>query len=313
MIDENIFVIALLKCKGIGKTRALEFIVQNNFNIESCIENINSIVSKDVFEIAYQEAKVEVLKNLSKNIKLITIFDSEYTSKLYTMKDPVLYLYYIGDIRLLNRKSVAIIGTRKPSDESVELAKKTTKIFTDKDYVIVSGLALGIDAVTHEECLNNKGKTIAILPSALDNIQPKSNTELARRIVKNGGCLVSEYSIGTEINKFNYAQRDRIQSALSNTIIVIEAEEKSGTMIATKKSISEGKPVFQLKENKIRNNIIKNNINIYDEKDIETVEEKIEEDFKMEYLRFNSLKNKVTLKIMKVSDSSDDEDQISLF
>ena len=108
--------------------------------------------------------------------------------------------------------------------------------------------------------MDNNGKTIAILPTGLDDIQPISNKELAKQILNNNGCLVSEYSTGTVLTTFNYAKRDRIQVALANALFVGEANEKSGTMIAVNKAIKENIPAFQLATN--NNKIIKNNLNI---------------------------------------------------
>lgn len=303
MNDRNIFLLALLKCKGIGKAKALRYILENNFNYELCIKNINNIVKKEEFNDNIEKSKNEIKLNLSKNIKIITVFDKEFPYKLYTIKDPILYLYYLGNINIINKKSIAIIGTRNPQENSIESAKKATNIFCKK-YVIVSGLALGIDCIAHNITLEKNAETIAVLPSGLDNIQPSTNKELARRIVKNGGCLVSEYSIGEKLNKFNYAQRDRIQSALSNAILVIEAKEKSGTMIAVKKSILEGKPVFQLVHN--NNKLINENIDLDNILNIEKVYKSIDLDFKNENIKFELMKR-------KIKNDEEDNKQISFF
>ena len=260
-MNSSCFIITLLKCPGIGSTKALNYIVDNNFSLEKCITNIEKIIPKTEFDLYADIAKTEIELNKNKNIDIVTIFDSLFPSKLYNISDPVLYLYYFGNIKLLNSPSVAIIGTRHPSLKSISDTKAISKIISEK-YAIVGGLALGIDTIAHQTAIDNKGKTIAVLPSSIDNIQPKSNTELAKRIAKSGSLLVSEYSSGTTLSKFNYAKRDRIQAALADTIIVPEANEDSGTMIAIRKAYKENKKVFQVLGN--NNQMIKDTISLDD-------------------------------------------------
>ncbi len=260
-MNNSEFIIALLKCPGIGSTKAFKYIMDNDFSLEKCISNIEKIVSKFDFDICVDKAKTEIELNKKKNFNIITIFDDSFPSKLYTISDPILYLYYYGNISLLNEPSVAIIGTRHPSIESINNTKKISNNISNK-YVTVGGLALGIDTIGHQTTIDCGGKTIAVLPAGIDNIQPKSNQDLAKNIIKYNGLLVSEYSVGTPLSNFNYAKRDRIQAALSDTIIVSEAKEDSGTMIAVKKALKENKKVFQLSGN--NNKIIKDTISLTD-------------------------------------------------
>ena len=280
---DNKYIIALLKCNGIGNTRLFEFIKEQDFNIDKIKINLNKLISNDDYNNFIQilsDTEYEIEANEKKGIKLITILDEKFPSKLYTISDPVLYLYYKGNIDLINTLSVAIIGTRNPNELSKENSYKLSSNLSKQGYTIISGLALGIDAIAHKSCVENKGKTIAVLPSGIDNIQPTSNRGLAEEIINSHGCLVSEYPIGTVLNKFNYAKRDRIQSALSNVIIVPEANEKSGTMIAVNKSKKEGKPVFQLTTND--NKLIDNSIDIEKEDYLYTIKRAVELDVQKE-------------------------------
>ena len=260
-MNKTEFLIALLKCPGIGSTKAFKYIINNNFSIEKCYSNIEEIISKDNFELYINMAKKELEENKNKKINIITIFDDNYPSKLYTISDPILYLYYYGNISLLNDLSVAVIGTRHPSIESIEKTKIITKELANK-YTIIGGLALGIDTIGHQTAIECGGKTIAVLPSSIDDIQPKSNKDLAKNIISSNGLLVTEYPVGTKLSNFNYAKRDRIQAALSDVIIVPEAKENSGTMIAIKKAYSENKKVYQLNNN---NKEIKDSISLNDD------------------------------------------------
>lgn len=274
-MDKSTLIIALLKCKGLGNTKVLKILKEHNFDFKLINENINNIFNNDIEEFSRNivQAKEEIETNKKNGIDIITIFDSKYPSKLHDTTDPILYLYYIGDINLINATSIAIIGTRHPSDKGIKYSQMAGEVFGSKGYVVVSGLAIGCDMHSHIGCLNKNGKTIAILPSDLINVQPKSNSTLAKRIVDNGGLLISEYPVGSIINKFNYVKRDRIQSAISKCILVIESSENGGTMIAVNKSIKDGKKVFTLNYNKISS--IKYSVDIEYPDDILLIEESL--------------------------------------
>lgn len=297
------YIIALLKCKGIGTSRLFDFIKECDFNIDEIKLNINKLISLDDYNNFNQilsNAELEISENEKKGIKLITILDDKYPSKLYTISDPVLYLYYKGNIDLINTVSIAVIGTRKPSESSKINSYKLTLSLVNQNYTIVSGLALGIDTIAHKASVENNGNTIAVLPCGIDNIQPTSNRGLAEDIINSNGCLVSEYSVGAVLNKFNYVKRDRIQSALSNVIVVPEANEKSGTMIAVNKSKKEGKPVFQLINN--NNRLIDNVLDIEKEDYLDIIKSAVELDVNNEEQKKHNILN-----------SKKNNKQISLF
>lgn len=289
----NEFVLALLKCSKIGNTKAYEFIKQNKFDMNNMKANLKEFIGEKEFEKFddyMHDAVHEIEKNKLAGISIITIMDDSFPTKLFTISDPVLYLYYKGNIDLINSKSIAVIGTRHPKEESVDHTNEITSLIVKKGYTIVGGLALGIDTVGHQSAINNGGNTIAVMPTGLDNIQPISNKKLANEILEHNGCLISEYSIGTVLNTFNYAKRDRIQAALSNAIFVGEANEKSGTMIAVNKAIQEKKNVFQLDAN--NNSLIKNIISSnYD--DIEELFDAVENNSKMKIDRKKIIDTKI--------------------
>ena len=121
-----------------------------------------------------------------------------------------------------------------------------------KGFNIISGLAIGIDGYAHwgnvQANLKNKiaGKTIAVLGSGIDMLYPTQNKELARKIIKTGGCIISEYSNGTRPNKTNFPQRNRIISGLAEAVLVVEAGEKSGAIITANYALEQGKDVFAI-------------------------------------------------------------------
>ena len=253
------YVIALLKFKGIGNVKVLKYILKYNKDINNILEHLNELIMDEdiyLFDNYVKDASKEILLNKSQGISIISILSDDYPNKLLMIKDPVLYLYYKGDISLIYNTSIAIIGSRNINKEDEVLTRDIAKNISSKGVTVVSGLALGTDANAHIGSYKEKGRTIAVLPIGLDNIVPNSNRVLADDIINNGGLLVSEYSVNTISSKYNFVKRDRIQSALSDAIIVIKAEENSGTMNAVKVALNCNKYVTQYTKN--NNKIILN-------------------------------------------------------
>lgn len=166
------------------------------------------------------------------NIDVITIFDENYPKKLKIMGNKApLILYAKGNVDVLSKPNIAVIGTRKPSDFSQEFEKDLVKSVLDgTNRVIVSGLALGCDKIAHKVTVDENKPTIAILPSGVNIITPVSNKKLAENIIETGGCLVSEYEPNSKAFKSTYVERDQIVAALSDAVFVVECGVKSGTM-----------------------------------------------------------------------------------
>lgn len=140
-------------------------------------------------------------------------------------------LYYKGNIGILNQqKSIALIGTRTPSDAGKTLSYESGRRIGTANINLVNGLALGCDTEALKGALAAGGKCVAVMPCGLDEIIPKANQRLAEEILEKGGCLISEYPPGTKVQKYSYVQRDRLQSGVSNEVVIVEAELKSGTM-----------------------------------------------------------------------------------
>ena len=165
-------------------------------------------------------------------ITIITLFDDLYPDKLNDMgnKRP-LFLYVKGNPETLSKPNMAVIGTRKPSQNSQIFEKELVKAVLDNsDRAIVSGLALGCDKIAHETTVLENKVTIAILPSGLNKITPASHKGIAEEIIKNGGCLVTEYEPNHKPYKKEFVDRDQIVAAFSDINFVIQCGEKSGTM-----------------------------------------------------------------------------------
>ena len=179
-------------------------------------------------------------------IEEISIKNNEYPNQLKNIYDPPAKLYVLGNRYILNQKNFAIVGSRKATEYGKKVAMQISKELSENGLNIVSGLAIGIDSYAHLGCLQVKdaGKTIAVLGSGLDVIYPKENRKLAEQIINSGGCIISEYPIGSKIEKNNFPQRNRIISGLSEGILVVEASKKSGALITAEFGIEQGKEVF---------------------------------------------------------------------
>lgn len=181
-------------------------------------------------------------------IQEILISSKEYPEQLKNIYDPPKKLYVLGNKGILKQNGIAIVGTRKATQYGKNVALKMSKELSEKGINIISGLAVGIDTYAHLGCLgsNNKGKTIAVLGSPIENIYPKENIEIAKQIIKSGGCIVTEYEKGSKIEKYNFPQRNRIISGLSKGVLVVEATPKSGALITAEFGIEQGKEIFAI-------------------------------------------------------------------
>lgn len=169
-----------------------------------------------------------------------------YPALLSQIPDPPLMLFAEGDVSLLSdrRMFAAVVGTRKPTELGIAKTQEAVRALVGEGFVIVSGLALGIDAVAHKETLDCGGLTIAVLPGPLDDIVPKRNRRLAEAIVDSGGLLLTECPLGEKPARYSYVRRDRIQAGLADVLFAIEAGANSGTLHTVGFSRRYGRPVF---------------------------------------------------------------------
>ena len=208
-------------------------------------ENIKAILNKK-YRLNLEKYQEYMQKN---NIKTITIFDREYPKRLRNIYDKPVILFAKGNLELFNKKTIAMVGCRKCSTYGKNIAKKLAYDFASNNVCIVSGLAVGIDKYSHIGALEAGGSTIAVIGNGLDNIYPYENKDLADRILKNNNLIISEYIIGTKPNKINFPARNRIISGLSDGVVVVEAREKSGSLITADFALEQGKDVFAVPGN----------------------------------------------------------------
>ena len=212
---------------------------------------INSVTLDDLNK-AYQYARRIIEASSQAGIGLVGFYDDEFPDILRKTVnedgrlDPPLLLWYRGDFSITKLPGLAVIGTREATREGVKGGTYLAGEFAKRGFNIVSGLAIGCDTCGHEGALEAGGKTTAILANGLDHnsIYPPENQDLAEEIVEKGGLLLSEYRIGTPVNRYNLVARDRLQSGLALATLVVQTGEKGGTMHAATATMQAGKPLY---------------------------------------------------------------------
>ncbi len=180
----------------------------------------------------------------SKGIHVCILTDSSYPKMLKEINNPPPVLYVVGKIPSSDQKFVAVVGTRRMTNYGREMANQLSSFLAENGIVIVSGLARGIDGVAHQAALNSGGKTVAVLGSGVNIIYPPEHRNLAAQIVHNNGAVISDYAPDTPPDKINFPLRNRIISGLSSACLVIEAGEKSGSLITARFAAEQGREVF---------------------------------------------------------------------
>lgn len=167
-------------------------------------------------------------------IKILNKSDSDFPQKLKELKRCPEQIYVMGNEKILDEYMISVIGARDCSFDSIKIAKEISGGISKLDKIIVSGFAKGIDSVAHNECIRNNSKTVAVVGSGLEKIYPKQNLYLIDSIIENGGAIISEHSPSESPQRYYFNLRNRIIAALSNVVVVIQAREKSGSLVTAK-------------------------------------------------------------------------------
>lgn len=177
-------------------------------------------------------------------INCISPQDNKYTSLLSNIVKPPKSLYYIGILPDERLPTVAIVGSRKPTKYGNEVTERFARELAQRGVVIISGLAIGVDGIAHTAALEAKGLTLAVLGNGLPDIYPSTHAELAKRIVDQGGAIVTEYEEGRPVMSHQFLERNRIVSGLADAILITEAAARSGTLNTAAHALEQGKEVF---------------------------------------------------------------------
>ncbi len=173
---------------------------------------------------------------------ILTLADSAYPQALLDIPDPPTLLYVRGRIDLLNRPSLAMVGSRHPTPQGLDNAHQFAVALAKAGLVIVSGLALGIDAAAHQGALACGGDSIAVIGTGNDRIYPARNRELAIALAERG-CVISEFPLGTPVAAANFPRRNRLISGLARAVLVVEATVDSGSLITARLAAEQGREV----------------------------------------------------------------------
>jgi DNA processing protein len=198
---------------------------------------------------ARSEAERELVRVSEQRGALLTFEDEDYPEQLREIFDPPPVLWVLGDVKLLARPSIAIVGTRHPTPYGTGMAEILARDLANHRLVILSGMARGIDTYAHKGALAAGGSTVAIWGTGVDVIYPKENKSLAENILVAGGAIVSEYRLGTFPAPQNFPRRNRIISGISIGVLVVEAGENSGTRVTARCALEQDRDVYAVPGN----------------------------------------------------------------
>lgn len=215
-------------------------ILQNPIWTKNILDKLKKSLNNDISD------KLQIMESMQ--IIPIVLEDDFYPESIARSQCPPVVLYTMGKIDLLEKYLIGIVGARKHTDYGKRICERFVKELKDYDIATVSGMALGIDSISHKASIESSIPTIAILGNGIDTYYPKSNFSLWSRI-RNTGLIISEYPPGEPPYPSRFPERNRIISSLSNILIVIEAKEKSGSLITARLAAESGKDVFAVPGN----------------------------------------------------------------
>jgi len=253
----------LLSIEGIGpgkirnllaKLKSTKNILASDYQSLMNVEGISTNLAKRIRKASQERGSIEKLteKELNKleklGGKLITIWDQEYPQILKKIYDPPILFYMLGEFIESDQYSIAIVGTRQPTNYGKVQAERISMDLAKQGITIISGMARGIDSIAHNAATKSGGRTIAVIGSGLDVIYPPENKKLFDKIIENG-VIVSEFTLGTKPDAQNFPRRNRIISGLSLGVIIIETGITGGAMQTAAFALDQNREVFALPGN----------------------------------------------------------------
>jgi DNA processing protein len=255
--EDRINILALSLIRGFGPRRFIKIInkyknIRNVLNLN--LDALKQILPCDLAQIVRSKKFLSGIENYIKKLErlkitFITVLDGNYPELLKEIYDPPIVLYIKGDFRkedLLNCFSV--VGTRNCTPYGIEATSLFVRELIQKGFVIVSGMAFGIDSIAHKQAIRSEGRTIAVLSSSVDKPSPLSNVHIYNRILDNG-FLISECPLEYQISAGMFPLRNRIIAGISKGVLVTEAPEKSGALITARLALEQGREVFAVPSN----------------------------------------------------------------
>lgn len=207
---------------------------------------VNWSITKIYLQEKWREIALDEWSKANKlGLKILLYVQKEYPERLRQIASPPLYLYYRGNLDLLQKPCLAMVGSRICSKYGLQYAAQIASDLSQAGITVVSGLAMGIDRQSHYYSLAGPGKSIAVLGTGIDLVYPARNSDLWTKMTREG-LIISEFSPGMRAERRNFPRRNRIISGLSLGVLVVEAAEKSGSLITANKAIEQNREVFAL-------------------------------------------------------------------
>jgi DNA processing protein len=236
--DELFYWLALWRTPGVGPVNFLA-VVEHYADLKQYFEERPSIV------IDWKSVEADLKWAEGPGRHIVTVRDDNYPLRLRQITSPPPLVFVEGNADLLAQPQIAMVGSRHPTPGGCDSAYQFAKTLVQNNWLITSGLALGIDAASHEGALAAKGKTIAVMGTGPDQIYPKRHQGLAGKIIDNG-CLVTEFPTGIVPAPMNFPRRNRLISGLSHGVLVIEAAYASGSLVTAKYALEQNREVFAM-------------------------------------------------------------------
>lgn len=237
----------LLQRRGIGPAKVREVVRRARANkTDAMTASIEVLPPLDAAsrESARVDASRIVARCAELKIAVVGLFDSEYPAKLAAIPDPPPVIYVRGPVDLLRDPGIAVVGTRKASGAGLRAARTIAEFLVRRGIVVVSGLALGIDAAAHQGALAGGGKTIAVLAHGLHMVAPATNREIAEKLLEQGGALVSEHPPDVPPRPAEFVRRNRMQSGLSFASIIVESGVEGGAIHQAQFTVDQGRALL---------------------------------------------------------------------
>ncbi|MDD4914939.1 MAG: DNA-processing protein DprA [Methylococcales bacterium] len=252
-IDPNLkYWLAMLRLPGVGGQTMARLLAH------FAVEQVFSVSRNTLGSLGFSEQLIDTLQNpdwalveqdlawlAQPNNHVLTLTDSRYPPQLKEISHPPPVLFVKGDVELLSNPQIAMVGSRNPSASGERIAVDFARVLAGAGFTITSGMALGIDAASHQGALDVGGRTIAVAGTGLDRVYPACHKQLATQIVERG-ALVSEFPPGTPAKANHFPRRNRIISGLCLGLLVVEAAQQSGSLITARLALDQNREVFAI-------------------------------------------------------------------
>jgi len=241
---------------GATRTRALvahfkstEDIFKASIKQLTAVDGVEIKTAKSIKDFSdFEYGAGQINKTKQDGVEIVDFWDERYPENLKRIYDPPAFLFVKGMLGKQDKYAIAMVGTRLPSSYGKVVAEKIAKELAQKGLVIISGLARGIDTISHWAAVQSGGRTIAVMGSGLDHIYPGENKKLTEKIIEQG-ALISEFPMGTEPDAVNFPRRNRIISGLALGTIVVEAGLKSGALLTANYALEQNREIFAVPGN----------------------------------------------------------------